>query len=59
MLLSIFSENPSSIFSFLFCFAALYFGASVIFLNNSDERKSNFYDQHRDGPVPTKEKRPL
>ena len=58
MFLSILSENPASAISIGLCFAVFYFACSVMFRNNNDQR-SDFYDYHRDGPVPTKDERPL
>lgn len=58
MFLSILSENPASAISLALCFAVFYFAGSVMFPDETS-KKSNFYDQHRDGPVPTKDERPF
>ena len=58
MLLSILSENPASALSFAFCFVVLYCVCDALFPDKTS-KKSNFYDQHRDGPVPTKDQRPI
>lgn len=58
MLLSILSENPASAISIALCFVVLYcFGDALI--PDKTSKKSNFYDQYRDGPIPTKDQRPL
>jgi hypothetical protein len=58
MLISILLENPASALSIALCFAVFYCVGSVLFPDKTT-KKSKFYDQHRDGPVPTKEERPL